>query len=92
LVLRGGGEVAMNERLIEKGWQSYRALLPPNAPEVQIRETRQAFYGGAAILFEAMMRTLDPGEEPTDRDMHRMAGIQEELAEFGRSLDTRYLR
>ena len=78
-------------KYIEKGWNSYRALLPKDAGEVQIRETRQAFYGGAAIMFEAMMRMLDPGEEPTDADMQRMADIQNELSEFGQKLDERYI-
>lgn len=78
-------------KYIEKCWDSYRALLPKDAGEVQIRETRQAFYGGAAILFEAIMRTLDPGSEPTDADMRRMSDIQKELDEFGQKLDERYL-
>lgn len=78
-------------RYIEKGWNSYRALLPKEAGEVQIRETRQAFYGGAAILFESIMMMLDPGAEPTEADMQRMTDIQNELREFGRNLDSRYL-
>lgn len=78
-------------KYIEKGWNSYRTLLPKDAGEVQIRETRQAFFGGAAILFEAMMRMLDPGEEPTEADMQRMSDIQKELHEFGQKLDETYL-
>lgn len=76
---------------IEKGWEGYRKLLPPNASEVQIRETRQAFYGGAAILFEALMRGLDEGEEATDGDVQIMTDIQRELQEFGAQLDRKYL-
>jgi hypothetical protein len=78
-------------KYIEKGWEGYRKLLPPDAPPIQVKETRQAFYGGAAVLFEAIMRTLDPGEEPTDADMQKMKDIQRELSEFGRNLDSRYL-
>lgn len=76
---------------IDKGWQGYKALLPKDASDVQIKETRQAFFGGAAVLFEAIMRSLDPGEEPTAADMQRMTDIQRELSEFGRNLDSRYL-
>lgn len=78
-------------RHIEKGWNSYRALLPKDAGEVQIKETRQAFYAGAAILFESLMLVLDPGTEPTEADMQRMDDINKELREFGRNLDSRYL-
>jgi hypothetical protein len=77
---------------IDKGWQGYKALLPKDASDVQIRETRQAFFGGAAVLFEALMTAiLDPGEEPTEEDMKKMSDIQRELSEFGRNLDSRYL-
>ena len=76
---------------IDKGWEGYKALLPKDASDVQIKETRQAFFGGAAVLFEALMRTLDPCEEPTDADMKKMSDIQRELNEFGRKLDSRYL-
>ena len=82
----------MSDGMIETGWKSYRKLIPADAPEVQLRETRQAFYAGAAVLFEAMLLVLEPGEEPTDADMRRMDGIAQELREFGRSLDTHYLR
>lgn len=78
-------------KYIEKGWDSYVKLLPPACSPVQIKETRQAFYGGAAILFEALMRMLDPGQEPTDADMQRMSDIQKELHDFGQALDRRYL-
>lgn len=80
----------MNNKYVEKGWQGYAKLLPPDASDIQIRETRQAFYAGAAILFEAMMRMLDTGEEPTEQDMQRMTDIQRELSEFGQNLDKRY--
>lgn len=85
--LRGRGMI----KPIESGWQSYRHMvLPADAPEVQVKECQQAFYAGAAILFQGLMTALDPGNEPTDRDMLRMANIQAELDEFGQQLDRRY--
>lgn len=78
---------------IERGWQSYRRMVvPPDAPDVQVKECRQAFYAGAAILFEALMLKLDPGEEPNEADMQRMAAIQHELYTFGAEIDKRYLK
>lgn len=78
--------------VIETGWQGYRALLPDSAGEVQIRETRQAFFAGATVLFEFLMRHgLDEGEEPTADDEQQMQAIESELREFWRALDRRYL-
>lgn len=79
-------------KLIERGWNSYRDMvLPKNAPDIQIRECRQAFYAGAAILMQGIMGALDSGDEPTDADMQRMAAIQDELDAFGQEIDKRYL-
>lgn len=79
-------------KAIEQGWKSYRELVvPDDASDVQIRETRQAFYAGAAILFQALMVALDPGTEPTADDMQRMADLQAELDAFGQELDCKIL-
>lgn len=74
-------------RFIERGWNSYRKLLPADAPPIQIKETRQAFYAGAAIIFTGMIHTMDKGEEPTEDDMARMMEIQKEIDDFGQELD-----
>lgn len=79
-------------KYIEAGWDSYRRLLPADAGEVQVNETRQAFYAGAAILFRTIMVTLDPETEPTEADLARMAELQAELDAFGQELDVRYLK
>ena len=83
----------MKDRPIEALWQSYRNLVvPPDAPEDQLRETKQAFFAGAASLLEAVNNCiLDPGDEPTAGDFERMGKIQDELDEFGANLDRRYL-
>lgn len=82
----------MSAKPIQKAWQSYeRLVLPSNAPEIQRRETRQAFYAGAAVLFEALMRGLDKEKEPTEADMQRMNDVVKELREFGQQLDGRYV-
>ncbi|MEI9995147.1 MAG: hypothetical protein WDM91_11170 [Rhizomicrobium sp.] len=67
--------------LIEAGWVSLRiAAIPPDAPEVQLEEMRNAFFAGAKHLFSSIMIVLDPGsEEPTAADMARMDKIQREL-------------
>ena len=77
-----------NDMLIERGWKSYRSMVvPKNASKRQGVETRQAFYGGAAVLMASIMLCIDPGEDPTDTDLTRMANIQAELDAFGQELD-----
>lgn len=71
-------------RLIEAGWVGMRiACMAKDAPEVQINEMRMAFMAGAQHLFASIMFILDPGEEPTAKDMQRMDLIDKELREFG---------
>jgi len=80
-------------RHIETGWNSYRKMVVPSeASDVQVRETRQAFFAGAAILFESLMIMLEPSDEPTDTDMQRMEDIQSEIDEFGLALDLKFFK
>lgn len=65
-------------------WASYRQeVLPQGAGEVQIVETRRAFYAGAAGLFYAIMRNLDPDAEPTERDLAMVSDLAQELEASG---------
>ncbi|MGH8122237.1 MAG: hypothetical protein ACREPT_05650 [Rudaea sp.] len=73
---------------IEAAWQSYRdAVIPRDAPDIQINECRLAFWGGAAVLFSAIINMLDPGAEPTDMDLLRMDAIHQEIVAFGKTFD-----
>ncbi len=78
----------MSNKFIQKGWESYRQnVVPADAPAIQIKETRQAFFAGASILFEGLMQTLDSDQEPTAGDLQKMADIQAEVSDFGAELD-----
>lgn len=78
---------------IEKLWEGYRKMvIPKDAPDIQIRECKQAFFAGAAAFLAASNECLwDSGDEPTEADLGRMAEIQAELDEFGQQFDRRYL-
>lgn len=77
-------------KYIQGGWESYRRnCIPADAPDIQLRECRQAFFAGAAVLLKSIMATLDPGTEPSDTDLLRMASIQAEVDAFGQELDKR---
>jgi hypothetical protein len=54
------------QRIVGKQWDNYRELvIPKTAGETQIAETRRAFYAGALLVYEAVIRIgeLDISEE-----------------------------
>lgn len=74
--------------IIEDGWNSYlNHVVPKDAPPIQVKETKQAFYSGASVLFYKILNILDPGEEPTEKDLMVMDDIKAEIDRFGERLD-----
>ena len=70
-------------KLIEAGWISLRiACELEDAPKIQLEEMRNAFFAGAQHLFSSIMTILDPGADPTDKDLERMDLIDKELRAF----------
>jgi len=70
-------------RLIEAGWVGFQiAVVPPDAPDVQVREMRLAFMAGAQHLFSSITAILEADREPTEADMRRMSLIDDELKAF----------
>lgn len=78
--------------LIEAGFQGYLLHCFPNGlPDFQRHELRCVFFAGAHHLFATIMRTLDPGEEPTDADLARIGQISAELEAFIKDFQMRHL-
>jgi hypothetical protein len=52
---------------IDVEWRNYRnRVIPKSAPEIQILESRRAFYAGASAMLAAVVQAAcDPGDEPT---------------------------
>ncbi len=76
-------ELTDNGKLIEAGWLGLRIACDlEDAPKVQLEEMRNAFFAGAQHLFSSIMTILDPGAEPTDKDLERMDAIDRELKAF----------
>jgi hypothetical protein len=70
-------------KIIEGGWRAYEHLvLPPDASDTQRAETRKAWFLGAEHIFSTIMMVMDPGEEPSDRDLARMSKLHAELEAF----------
>jgi hypothetical protein len=76
-------------RLIEAGWQSMLLLVvPKDAPDVQVKEMRNAFFMGAQHLYAALMCIMDEDAEPTEADMKKMSLIHHELEAFRKEVTT----
>lgn len=68
---------------IEATWESFKnQVIPKEASELQLREMKIAFYAGSFGLFQSMMTMLDPGKEPTEQDLDKMAEIYAEMKYF----------
>ena len=76
------------------GWQTYRRIVGEvkGGFRGDEKELKEAYFSGAAVLYEALMTQLDSGEEPTNSDLRKMEAIHKELSEFGRELDRKYAR
>lgn len=76
-------DAADDNQIIAAGWYALRKMaIPETASAIQLSEMRKAFYAGAQHLYASIMNMLDPGAEPTERDVERMAGIHDELNRF----------
>jgi len=76
-------ELTDKGKLVEAGFAAFRHLMiAKDAPPLQVSEMRLAFMAGADHLFASIMSIMDPGEEPTDRDLARMDLIHRELEEW----------
>jgi hypothetical protein len=71
-------------KLIETEWNNYRnAVIPKDAPPVQVVESRRAFFAGAWALYALQMNHLDEDREPTEADLKFMASLDAEMRQFG---------
>ncbi|WLA80329.1 hypothetical protein [Bradyrhizobium elkanii] len=83
-------ELTDKGKLIEAGWVGLRlSAIPLDASAVQLNEMRMAFFAGAQHLFGSIMGILDPGAEPTDKDLERMDLIDKELRNFINEFEVR---
>lgn len=66
--------------IIADAWEDYRTkVVPPDAGPGQIRDLRNAFYGGALSVVSGMLALLQPGSEPTADDLTIADDVDAEL-------------
>jgi len=69
---------------IETACRTYAKLVvTKGAGATQIKETKQAFFGGAASTYTLMIGGLSSVPEPTESDLHKLRDIFDELSAFG---------
>jgi hypothetical protein len=71
------------QRLLE-GWNQMRQLLPADAPPIQVREMKRAFYAGATTFYGILMNHMSGGDVDvvTQGDLDMMAALHNEIVEF----------
>lgn len=80
-----------NGMVIELGWISMLLhVIPKDATDEEVAERRKMFFCGAEYLFQSIMSILDPGAEPTEKDLERMSLIHAELEAFRMDVTNRH--
>jgi len=68
---------------IEQIWHSYlEQVVPKNATESQVIETKRAFYAGVQAMLAIMTKI---GDLPPGKGMEALQNIDKELTAFGES-------
>lgn len=72
------------KRRVAEAFEMYRRdVIPLDAGEIQVTESRRAFYAGAHALFRTLTSHVSPGAtNVTDDDLDMMDEINGELEQF----------
>lgn len=79
----------MSKKLLAEQWEAYKlAIIPADAPPIQITECRRAFYAGANSLIAAVMSNFREDRGVTDGDVAVISSINVELSAFARDVES----
>lgn len=68
---------------VEAQWQLFlMATGLADAPAIQQREMKRAYYAGAAAFYGELMEMLTPGHDATNKDIASLADLLAELHQF----------
>lgn len=68
---------------LKQMWNQFQErVLPSNCSEIQLRETKRAFYAGAECLLSTIMSNLTSDAEPTEEDFKMMNDLHQEFLDF----------
>ena len=71
----------MNNKL-QQSWQSYsKAVMPNNAPPIQVQEMRRAFYAGATAMLD-ITKLLGEEDVSEETGVAALEALQQEIVDF----------
>jgi hypothetical protein len=72
-------ELVDRGQIIEAGFVGLKLHMLQAATDDEIEQARRIYYAGCQHVWASVMSMLDPGSEPTERDLDRMTLINNEL-------------
>lgn len=72
-------------RTIEECWKGFHAILPKDAPAIQVQETRRAFYAGFAACL-GLFQKMGNDDLSDDAGAAILEGLHEEVMLFASRL------
>jgi hypothetical protein len=76
--------------IVMDGWESFKAaVMPPDAPPVQIQEMRRAFFAGAWLLLTEM-RAYMTDDVSEEQGVAFLEGLKSEMERFQHQVGKRY--
>jgi len=75
----------IKRQLMAEQWNEFsRQIIHKDAPEIQKREMRRAFYAGAQSILFRVIESFAPESEPTDEDLKIIEDLHQELQDFAK--------
>lgn len=69
-------------------WKSYRErVMPPQVPDVQLVETRRAFYAGASAVLALCHDTIGDPNASEEEGVAILSGMHEECKQFAQRVE-----
>jgi hypothetical protein len=77
----------MNRQLMAEQWNEFSSrIIPADAPAIQRKEMRRAFYAGAQAILFRVIAAFAPETEPTVEDLQIMEDVDRELQDFAKAV------
>ncbi len=76
----------MKKRLMAEQWTLFEKIISKDAPAIQRKEMKRAFYAGAQCILFRVIQAFAPETEPTAEDIQIMEDVHQELQEFAQQV------
>jgi hypothetical protein len=81
--------MAEKRQYLKEAWETYRTqVINPAADDVQIQETRMAFYAGAGAFFTAVVNSNEEEKVRSDEERQQfLIDLADEISSFVETVD-----